>query len=69
MASARPENTTLTPNTHSMADATGKVRTWNLPRADDALYYTAVPAGADGSVCATRCGDVEVVCTAPARKR
>ncbi len=49
--------------------ASGKVRTWNLPRADDALYYTAVPAGADGSVCATRCGDVEVVCTAPARKR
>ena len=41
--------------------AQGDVRTWALPRKDGALYYTAV-RHRDG-VCATRCGDVEVVCT------
>ncbi len=40
---------------------TGKLRTWQLPRNPGDLYYTAVPT-ADG-VCATRCGDVEVVCS------
>ena len=39
----------------------GEVRTWQLPRNPGDLYYTAVPT-ADG-VCATRCGDVDVVCS------
>jgi hypothetical protein len=37
------------------------VHTWTLPHPKDSLYYTGVAAG-DG-VCATRCGDVEVVCS------
>lgn len=38
----------------------GDVRDLALPRSDRALYYTAVPHR--DRVCATRCGDVEVVC-------
>ena len=38
----------------------GHVRTWALPHPPDSLYYTAVPTPT--GICATRCGDVEVVC-------
>jgi len=48
-------------------EADGRVRTWSLPQADGSLYYTAVATG-DG-VCATRCGDVEVVCAPDAAAR
>jgi hypothetical protein len=46
----------------------GVVRTFRLPREGDALYYTAV-ASTDGGICATRCADVEVVCSSPAQPR
>lgn len=46
-------------------NAAGSVLTWQLPHDGESLYYTAVPAGPDGRICATRCRDVEVVCTAP----
>jgi len=42
----------------------GSVRNVTLPREADELYYTGVLA--DGGVCATRCGDLSVVC-APIR--
>lgn len=51
---------------HQVTPTRGQVRSWVLPRDEDALYYTAVAGGADGSICATRCGDVEVVCASPA---
>lgn len=38
----------------------GRVRDVRLPRDEGALYYTAVRH--DGRVCATRCGEVSVVC-------
>ncbi|MDX1648338.1 MAG: hypothetical protein R3263_00665 [Myxococcota bacterium] len=38
----------------------GSVRDVQLPRGPDALYYTAVRH--DGRICATRCGEVAVVC-------
>jgi hypothetical protein len=41
----------------------GRVTSLDLPRTEpDALYYTAVQS--DGRICATLCGDVEVVCRA-----
>lgn len=45
---------------HQVA-STGEVRSWQLPHDPGDLYYTAVPSA--GGVCATRCGDVEVVCS------
>jgi hypothetical protein len=54
---------------HAINPMTGRVRTWQLPRDGDALYYSAVPGRAPGTVCATRCGDVEVVCASPAAAR
>lgn len=47
---------------HEVSPTLGRVRSWTLPRGQDALYYTAVADDADGSICATRCGDVQVVC-------
>jgi hypothetical protein len=54
---------------HEVDPLNGRVRTWELPREKDALYYSAVPGRAEGSMCATRCGDVEVVCASPAAAR
>jgi hypothetical protein len=41
----------------------GAVRSAALPKQGSELYYTGVLA--DGAVCATRCGDVSVVCAKP----
>ena len=38
----------------------GDVRTLEFPRGAGDLYYTAVLR--EGRVCATRCGDLSVVC-------
>jgi hypothetical protein len=38
----------------------GQVRSVVLPKQGDELYYTGVAS--DGAVCATRCGDLSVVC-------
>ncbi len=43
----------------------GLVESWALPRDGGELYYTGVSARSGGAVCATRCGDVEVVCASP----
>jgi hypothetical protein len=44
-----------------LIEPTGRLRSLQLPRSGDALYYSAVLE--DGRLCATRCGEVEVVCT------
>jgi hypothetical protein len=55
-------------------DPDGRLETWRLPRPPDALYYTAVPAGSpdpDGErreICATRCGNVDVICASSSMK-
>jgi hypothetical protein len=54
---------------HEVNPMTRTVRTWTLPRDDGTLYYTAVPGRANGSICATRCGDVEIVCASPSADR
>lgn len=54
---------------HQVTPTSGRVRQVQLPRESDALYYSAVPGSADGSVCATRCAGVEVVCASPAAAR
>ncbi len=50
---------------HEVNPMNGRTRTVDLPRDHDALYYSAVAGRADGSLCATRCGGVEVVCASP----
>ncbi len=47
-----------------LIEPTGRLRSLQLPRSGDALYYSAVLE--DGRLCATRCGEVDVVCTDPA---
>ncbi len=44
-----------------LIEPTGRLRSIQLPRSGDALYYSAVLE--DGRLCATRCGEVEVICT------
>ena len=44
-----------------VVEPTGRLRSLQLPRSGDALYYSAVLE--NGRLCATRCGEVEVVCT------
>ncbi len=54
---------------YEVSPLAGLVRSWALPRVEDALYYTAVPAPPDGNLCATRCGNVDVVCASPPEHR
>ena len=46
--------------TRHLVGRSGDVRTLELPRGPGDLYYTAVLR--EGRVCATRCGDLAVVC-------